>query len=356
MEYSINADLHNHTTGSDGKQSPLMFLLRAKNRGRKVVSITDHSSIKGYKQLEKQIRYYAKKSLNEKNVITAKRLLNVLDSLNLMTGVEVITSYKGIIIEIHGYDIDIDKLNAKLQEKSKELEPVNKVLYEGLNKGITNTGITFNRDVLENVDEDRLLWVFYEELMSHEENRRIFGNITNVDTLKKFIYNYLYNPKSPFFVDMSSTRPTIQDVIQCIHEAGGKAVLAHPVRYNQLDMRKEIDEIIKLGLDGLEVYYPDQNKEYREFLLQKVIEYGLISTGGSDDHRNYKEGKQYRMGIIDLPDAEETKWIKETRNFLDENEEISDFRKKLRVMVDSSPNSKSKSSNVKRNEQRSEER
>ena len=51
MKEYRNADLHNHTTGSDGKQSPMMFLLRAKNRRKQKVSITDHSSIKGYKQM-----------------------------------------------------------------------------------------------------------------------------------------------------------------------------------------------------------------------------------------------------------------------------------------------------------------
>lgn len=356
MQYSINADLHNHTTGSDGKQSPLMFLLRAKNRGKKVVSITDHSNIKGYKQLEEQIRYYAQKALDQKNVISAKRLLNVLNSLRLVPGVEVITSYKGSIVEILGYDIDIDKLNARLQEKSQELEPVNKVLYEGLNNGITNTGITFNRDVLENLDEDSVLWVFYKELMSHEENIEVFGDIASVDTLKKFIYNYLYEPKSPFFVDMSPTRPKIQDVIQIIHETGGKAILAHPVRYNRLDMRKEIDEIIKLGLDGVEVYYPDQNKEYREFLLGKIREYGLIATGGSDDHRNYKEGKQYCMGTIDVPKIPETDWVEETGNFLIETKTINDIRKSLEDMIDSLRNKDYNWIYEKRRTQRSEER
>ena len=42
------ADLHNHTTGSDGTQSPLRMLLRASNRGKNIVSISDHDSVKGY--------------------------------------------------------------------------------------------------------------------------------------------------------------------------------------------------------------------------------------------------------------------------------------------------------------------
>lgn len=66
MEQVRSADLHNHTTGSDGKQSPLRFLLRARISGKKIVSMTDHSSIKGYKQLEEQIKYFARKGYRRK--------------------------------------------------------------------------------------------------------------------------------------------------------------------------------------------------------------------------------------------------------------------------------------------------
>ena len=48
----IEADLHNHTTGSDGTQSPFKMMLRAYRRGIKIVSISDHDSCKGYTQLK----------------------------------------------------------------------------------------------------------------------------------------------------------------------------------------------------------------------------------------------------------------------------------------------------------------
>ena len=48
-------DMHNHTTGSDGNDSPLMLLLRAHRLGLKTISITDHNSVGGYKRLQEQI-------------------------------------------------------------------------------------------------------------------------------------------------------------------------------------------------------------------------------------------------------------------------------------------------------------
>ncbi len=334
MNNGRNADLHNHTTGSDGKQSPMMFLLRAQNRGKKKISITDHSSIEGYRQLEEQVKYFAQKALDNKNIVAAKRILKVLDGADLIPGIEIITSYKGVIIEVLGYEIDIDLLDKLLQEKSEGLRPLDEVLYENFTRIIDETGIAFDRSVLENADD--LVKAFYKELLSHEENKRLFKSEESIDTLKKFYFNYLYDFESPFFIDLSETRPKVKDVIDVIHQAGGRASLAHPGRYKSLDMQKEIDRMIGLGLDAIEVYYPDHSEEFRKFLLGKVREYGLDVTGGSDDHRNPKEGKQYKMGTEDIPQMLESNWIEKAEGFANRSKTISDFRERLKVMVDSS--------------------
>ena len=90
MEKIIDADLHNHTTGSDGTQSPLRMLLRASNRGKNIVSISDHDSVKGYTQLRNQIaeKLEELEELNKKENITqeekerialgTKRMLKIL--------------------------------------------------------------------------------------------------------------------------------------------------------------------------------------------------------------------------------------------------------------------------------------
>ena len=334
MNNGRNADLHNHTTGSDGKQSPMMFLLRAQNRGKKKVSITDHSSIKGYKQLEEQVRYYAQNALDTNNIVAAKRILKVLDKVDLIPGVEIITSYRGVIIEVLGYEIDVDKLNELLQEKSEGLKTTREVLYENFIRIIEENEIVFDRSVLDSVGD--LAKVFYEELLSHEENKRLFKSEESIDTLKKFYFNYLYDFKSPFFIDLSVTRPKVEDVIDIIHQSGGKASLAHPGRYKSLDIEKEIDRMIQLGLDAIEVYYPDHSEEFRGFLLAKVQKYGLEVTGGSDDHRNPREGKQYKMGTEDIPRVPESEWIEKSESFANCSKTISDFRTRLKVMVDNS--------------------
>ena len=119
----IKADMHNHTTCSDGNDSPLMLLLRSYGSGLKTISITDHNTIGGYKRLKEQIddkieKYeeiiYNNDTFEEekqKAKLAAKHLLKILDEVNIVTGCEVLTIFKGCpYVEILAYDVDLDVL------------------------------------------------------------------------------------------------------------------------------------------------------------------------------------------------------------------------------------------------------
>lgn len=81
-----------------------------------------------------------------------------------------------------------------------------------------------------------------------------------------------------------------KDVIRAIHEAGGVAVLAHPACYWAINLDHFVKGMVKLGLDGIEVFYPYRRhrgivKFHRAASVKKIGEkYNLILTGGSDSH------------------------------------------------------------------------
>lgn len=85
----------------------------------------------------------------------------------------------------------------------------------------------------------------------------------------------------------------IQELINSIHKAGGIAVLAHPACCWALDMEKFLKDLISMGLDGIEVYYPYPRwRRYFRFASQERIEelackYNLIKTGGTDLHGDF---------------------------------------------------------------------
>ena len=434
MEKIIDADLHNHTTGSDGTQSPLRMLLRASNRGKNIVSISDHDSVKGYTQLRNQIaeKLEELEELNKKENITqeekerialgTKRMLKILENIRILPAAELITSYKGSVIEILGYGVDPDILEQSIKDIHVGLTSGAKILLDGTERIIKENNLTFDRFVIDNRADFKKL--FFHELMKHPENKSLYENIEgateeekayecsrqylenqespfyvdmqttdtrgvkqiradflrmieankdkikfdenvianshaivgefynelikhqenlhligdDVDSLKKFIYGELYNPDSSFFIDMSPSRPSFQDTVDAIHKANGKAFLAHPGRYSKLfDVQKVLEqgEILE-GLDGIEVFYPIHDKQMEEYLLCICRKKEMLASGGSDDHLAPKDGQEYKMGTVDIPDIPETEWIKdyiqEGKHYINEAQEFRDLVSRLKKL------------------------
>ena len=82
-------------------------------------------------------------------------------------------------------------------------------------------------------------------------------------------------------------------LIKAIHNAGGIAVLAHPACcFTITGLDRLVKNLTKLGLDGLEVYYPyERHRKFLRFHKTKTIKqiadkYKLIKTGGTDAHSN----------------------------------------------------------------------
>lgn len=319
-----NIDNHNHTKGSDGRQSSLRFLLRASHNGKNIVAITDHDSVEGFKNLENDL-YSVVETVKSDPSYDPTHIIEVLENIKLITGTELITSYQGVIIEILGYGIDIEKMRNEIKSLKQTIsKKPYEVLYEEFKRKIEKYNLTFDITKLDKAyrqiketGKGGVGEVFYNELASHPENDEFLmyeenGKNKNANTYKLFIDKHLYNKKSKLFIDMSKSRPTYTDTLEAIHRAGGKAFLAHPGRYmNKFNVLNYLDEMIEKGLEGIEVYYPDHSYEFSKNLLKKVKEHGIYASGGSDDHHSQKEGIQYDMGRISIPQVPETNWIKE---------------------------------------------
>ncbi|MBQ9688135.1 PHP domain-containing protein [bacterium] len=82
-------------------------------------------------------------------------------------------------------------------------------------------------------------------------------------------------------------------LFKAIHEAGGKAVLAHPACCTTFNLDGFVKKLVKYGLDGMEVYYPYSMRLSKLFRcandekINRIAEkYNLIKTGGIDCHGN----------------------------------------------------------------------
>jgi len=87
--------------------------------------------------------------------------------------------------------------------------------------------------------------------------------------------------------------PNIKTLCCWIHEAGGIAVLAHPGKViNTGDIenfKNSLLNLIKLGIDGIECYYPSHTKEVTSMCLSVCEQLGIIITSCSDCHGSFEE-------------------------------------------------------------------
>jgi 3',5'-nucleoside bisphosphate phosphatase len=81
---------------------------------------------------------------------------------------------------------------------------------------------------------------------------------------------------------------SVDEIAAVAHRAGGLVVLAHPGRskgvYAIPATADDIAALVRVGIDGVEVFYPTHSEEQRALYLALAKQYGLIVTGGSDSH------------------------------------------------------------------------
>lgn len=118
------------------------------------------------------------------------------------------------------------------------------------------------------------------------------------DSIYGELYHTLFAPKrGAALVDMEY--PDTREVLDLIHSAGGVAVLAHPAAYHNEDL---MEELIPLGLDGVEVWHPDHSAEDNEHLLEFARRHHLLATGGTDFHGMYSAVPR-SLGSVQVEDS-----------------------------------------------------
>lgn len=114
------------------------------------------------------------------------------------------------------------------------------------------------------------------------------------------IYDELFGPDSENNINVQPKFPTPEEVIDAVHEAGGIAILSHPGYFDNFDL---IDRLADHGLDGLEVWHPNNSPAQREQLLAICKEKKLLKTGGSGFHGMYGASVTH-LGSYSTPDED----------------------------------------------------
>ncbi|MBK8945868.1 MAG: PHP domain-containing protein [Ignavibacteriae bacterium] len=242
----MKADLHTHTTYSDGALSPQELLDLAHKKQISVVGITDHDSVNG---IEEAIKYGRK------------------IGIEVVPGVEISTDIEGAEIHILGYFIDYkDKeLNKVLKFFRDERFERAKRIIKKLNK--INVEITID-DVLEFSKNSPICRPHIAKALLKKGITKNF-----LQAFQKYI-----GDDGPAFERKIHVSP--QSAFKIINDAGGLSFIAHPGKMKESILNK----LIKLGIDGIEVVHSSHKKFQQKFYADIVNEYCLLASGGSDFH------------------------------------------------------------------------
>lgn len=287
-------DIHTHTTYSDGSFSVKELLEEAQKIGLSLLSITDHNTIQAYYELKTQ---------GIRNIFSG----------NMITGIEITTTYNGEIIEVLGYGFDIEKMQHSLNINVLGFEEKQIREYNLIKDRYKQIGVIFNENnIIFNPKVESCRQSFAEEIKKYQENNRFFLNKESIITISSFTRNEVYNPKSPLYVNESSLFPSLDKTISIIHESGGIAFLAHTFAYSS-NIEKELLNIIdNYSLDGLECFYTIFTLEQSNYLENLCKKRNMFMSGGSDFHGTRKINHNLGIGRGNLCIDERIveKWIK----------------------------------------------
>jgi len=262
-------DLHIHTTSSDGSDQPEEILKKAQQLGLQYISITDHDSIGAYQKLKtNSCREYFKGKI--------------------IPGCEFTAVHNGKPIEILGYGIDLETIDQTgIVSDEKFFQRENEYL-EKMKLVCKNLNISYTENLSIKGTKYFANQVMHADLRKYPENEKHFTKeIWN--SLNAFYRNCVNNEKSPFFLNQVKNYLSVEETVNIIKNAGGKAFLAHPYGYFEDDYKEFLDSIVSLNaLDGIECYHSLHSAENTSFLLDYCAEHKLYSSGGSDYHGKLK--------------------------------------------------------------------
>ena len=260
----MSIDLHIHSTTSDGTMNPSELVLYAHKKGLKAIAITDHDTIEGIEQA----------------LAAGGRV-----GMEVIPGIELSVKYGIHNVHLLGYLFDYrhKELHVALEQlQAGRMERNKKILAK-----LGRLGCPLHLHELE------------ESAGSGQTGRphiaRLMVEKGYVQSMDEAFVKYLGQEGLAY---TSRFIYQVEEAIDLIQQAGGIAVLAHPLQLDKSvdDLDHAVRQLCTMGLDGIEVYYPSHSRSFRKRLIALAEKYGLLMTGGSDYHGSIRPGTSLAGG------------------------------------------------------------
>jgi predicted metal-dependent phosphoesterase TrpH len=254
------ADLHMHTTASDGKFKPAEVVRMAADKKLATIAITDHDTYKAY--------FDARSEGDELGV-------------EVLPGIEITSTYKNREVHMLAYCFDVAQSDFQEMVQSHRVARLRRA--EWIIHQLKKQGMTLTLDEVRaearfgNVGRPHIANVLIEKgyVANHREAFMRYLSDQNLKKMESYYTDY-------------------RDVIQHVKEAGGASVIAHPgLTFTENDL----DAFREAGLDGIECIHPSHNYSLQRHYSDYTQQYNLLRTGGSDFHGSNRDVNQ-NLGII----------------------------------------------------------
>jgi len=243
----IFADLHLHSSASDGLLTPSELVGAVHRFGLGAMSLTDHDTTAGLAEARRSAE---------------------LHGLVMIPGIELSTVMGKMEAHFLGYNFDVS--NDDLQRELLLFRSARKKRLSSMIDKLAHMSIVISRERVHELAGSGAL--------GRPHLARALVEAGYAGDVSDAFDNYLGRGR-PAYVERYKLTPV--RAVELIRKAGGLAVMAHPGLANMDDY---IAVLVKAGLQGLEVFHPGHTPEQAEQYLDTAGRYNLVVTGGSDWH------------------------------------------------------------------------
>jgi predicted metal-dependent phosphoesterase TrpH len=249
----VNADLHCHSTASDGVLSPGDVVRRAAAQGVELLALTDHDQLDGLQE--------AREAAQETGVV-------------LVDGVEISVSWRGSTLHVVGLDVDAGSpaLRAGLERvRSGRIERAREM------------GSSLEMAGISGCFEGAIALAKNPAMVSRTHFARYLVHCGHVADTKAAFRRYLV-PGKPGYVPRRWAE--LADALRWIRDAGGRSVLAHPGRYgfSAGAIESLLAEFRAAGGSAIEVICGSHTQDQYALFGALSALHGLAASRGSDFH------------------------------------------------------------------------
>lgn len=243
------ANLHLHSTFSDGGFTPHQLALIGKSLGYRALALTDHETDGGVSEFRRACD---------------------AQGLESLVGVEFYGRHDGHGPHLVALDFDVDnpEIRAFIRERCElYTECTRKRVERGIRLGFIHD-FTWN-DVLDYAREGS--WICIDHVIGAMKYKRVMAPEESSDELRRNVF------KGEEALSFEPPQPSAERVIGIIRRAGGIAVLAHPTNKTQY-----VEELVSYGLNGIEVSHPHIDAKTAFLAREAAKSFGLYRSGGTD--------------------------------------------------------------------------